>query len=444
MCRTCKICTTPVGKGKSYCVSCTKKKKSDASRIWENKKRLLKTGFTKNEENTFLIECINNGIDTTGKIVKEYIKLGKHARSVAWIIKRLKELGIYKTPDINSILWERDAKNRENRITIAKSKGFSIINNDKRNHSKVKCNKCGTIFYYVNMIRNGCSACKVDERKKRIDDERNKNKSVKIEEYKSRVDKLKEFVNNENEYIKYNNYKETPINKEYVWYNEKPGIAYRETDLTYKLQWIGYYIYRTGQTCPDTPIKDGYKICRKCREHKDETNFSSNNNQCKQCEKQYRKEFILPNEIKKTRHKYRTNPIFKLDSLMRAYIYSALKGKYVKTKKTKEILGIEWNEFRDYIEDRFEDWMTWDNHGQGKGRWALQHIVPRDFVISEEELYVVNYYKNFIPMCAVENGILKNRILKDQLNEWHSENESIQQIIKRNEDRIIETIPNQI
>jgi hypothetical protein len=114
-----------------------------------------------------------------------------------------------------------------------------------------------------------------------------------------------------------------------------------------------------------------------------------------------------------------------------------LKGKYVKTKRTKEILGIEWDEFREYIEDRFEDWMTWDNHGQGNGKWALQHIVPRDFVISEEELYVVNYYKNFIPMCAIENGILKNRILKEQLNDWHLENKSIQQIIKRNTDRVL-------
>jgi hypothetical protein len=442
MCRTCKSCGIGVGKGKSYCIECVKQKKSDDKHIWNKTSRKLKNGFNRKEEDTFLQNCILNGIDTTGLIRKEYTKLGKHPRSANWLIKRLKELSIYKEPNMGLIIWERDAENRISRENIAESKGFSVVDNSNRRHSKVKCNKCNNIISYITMNQNGCNRCNIAENQKRIAENKDKRKSVKIEGYKSRVDRLKEFVNNEGEYKKYTTYKETPIHKEYIWYNTKPGIAYRETDLTYKLQWIGYYIYTTGAICPDTPIKDGYKICRKCKEHKDETNFSGN--QCKECEKEYRREFILPNEIKKARYRYKTNPIYKLDSLMRAYIYSALKGKYVKTKRTKEILGIEWNEFRDYIEDRFEDWMTWDNHGQGKGRWALQHIVPRDFVTSEKELYVVNYYKNFIPMCAVENGVLKNRILKDQLNEWHSENESIQQIIKRNRDRVVETIPNQI
>jgi len=435
MCRTCKSCGIEVGKGKSYCIECVKQKKSDAKHIWNKSIRKLKNGFNRQEEDTFLQNCVANGIDRTGLIRKEYTKLGKHPRSTNWLLQRMKELGIYNEPDMDSIIWERDSENRINRENIAKSKGFSILDNDNRRYSKVKCDKCSTIISYITMKRNGCNRCNIAENQRRIAEKKDKRKSVKIKEYNSRVDRLKEFINNEDEYTKYNSYNQTPIHREYIWYNTKYGIEYRETDLTYKLNWIGYYIYITGVNCPDTPIKDGYKICRKCREHKDETNFSGN--KCKECEKEYRREFILPNEIKKARYRYKTNPICKLDSLMRTYIYAALKGKYVKTKRTKEILGIEWDEFRDYIEDRFEDWMTWDNHGQGKGKWALQHIVPRDFVISEEELYVVNYYKNFIPMCAIENGILKNRILKEQLNDWHLENKSIQQIIKRNTDRVL-------
>lgn len=125
-----------------------------------------------------------------------------------------------------------------------------------------------------------------------------------------------------------------------------------------------------------------------------------------------------------------------MDALIRTYIYGALKGK-PKSKLTKDILGITTKEFRKYIEDRFEDWMSWNNHGIGEGKWALQHIVPREFATNETEIYLLNYYKNLIPMCAIDNGILKNRILKDQLNEWHSSDAGIQRIIKRNKNNII-------
>jgi hypothetical protein len=43
-------------------------------------------------------------------------------------------------------------------------------------------------------------------------------------------------------------------------------------------------------------------------------------------------------------------------------------------------------------------------------------------------------------MCAIENGILKNRILVEQLNEWHNTDKGIQKIIKRNTDSLISEI----
>lgn len=58
-------------------------------------------------------------------------------------------------------------------------------------------------------------------------------------------------------------------------------------------------------------------------------------------------------------------------------------------------------------------------------------------MINENEIYLINYYKNLIPMCATANGILKNRIVKEQLNEWHNSDKAIQKIIKRNKSSII-------
>jgi hypothetical protein len=117
-------------------------------------------------------------------------------------------------------------------------------------------------------------------------------------------------------------------------------------------------------------------------------------------------------------------------------LYGALKGKK-KSKKTIDIIGVTPFELKQYIEDRFESWMSWDNWGMGEGMWQVQHIIPRDFAINETEIYLINHYKNLIPMCATANGILKNRIVTEQLTEWHNTNKDIQKIIKRNKDSVI-------
>jgi hypothetical protein len=291
------------------------------------------------------------------------------------------------------------------------------------------------------MNRVGCTKCKAklkrEQKEKTKSEIRDNKNSARIIEYTSRVETLKEFIHSDR-YKEYTNWKETPVIKEFTFYNSKYSIEYRDIELTKELDRINYYVYKTAYAiCPDKPIKGGYKICNVCIEHKPNKEFKGN--QCKECAKEYRRINLLPNEVKRNKERYKTDPLYKLNSCVRSYVHGALKGR-LKTKRTKEILGIEWDAFRGYVEDRFASWMNWDNHGIGEGKWALQHIIPRDLAIDEKEIYLLNHYRNFIPMCAIENGILKNRILKEQLNKWHLENKSIQQIIKRNTDRVVESI----
>jgi hypothetical protein len=437
--RYCKSCAIEVGKGKKYCDSCRKKIK-----VSDNKqKRILRTGFTKSEENAFLNECMSNGIDTTGKIQNEYIRLGKKPRSQCWLIKRLKQLGIYKEYDASEY-WDKIRKEEtDKRINITQSKGFSIVSNDTRLTTKIKCDKCGTIGLYINTIRSGCGGCNMVETKIRISErqdkkkiELDKKKSVKIERFKSRVDKLKEFVNNEEEYKKYNVYRETPINKEYVWYNSKGGVKYREDDLTYKLQWIGFYIYITSPIpCPDVATKEGHSICRKCGKEKPSNEFKGFG--CNDCAKEWRREFSLPKEREKNKVRYKTDIVYRLHNIISAYIYGFLKGN-PRSQRAGSILGLSVEEFKVYLESHFEDWMNWDNQGKLLGNWQIQHIVPKQFAQSEEEAYLLNHYRNLIPMCAYENNSLHHRVLKEQLNDWHKKNKTIQKILKRNKDRIVD------
>ena len=42
------------------------------------------------------------------------------------------------------------------------------------------------------------------------------------------------------------------------------------------------------------------------------------------------------------------------------------KKKYTKKSRTAEILGCSYEEFRLYLENKFEKWMNWSNHGKYK------------------------------------------------------------------------------
>lgn len=388
-------------------------------------------GITHKEEE-LLKGYIQNGITITTDIIKELNNIGI-SRSPAFIIKHLKRLGIYQYPDMDLVIYNRDKEQRESRIRIAEDRGFSILNNESRKKSKVKCNKCNSVINYSTMLLKGCYSCKLKQKKQNDFEIRDKINSAKIIDYTNRVTRLKEFINSDR-YKEYTNWKITPVFKEYKWYRSVNGIKYKDTELDYNIDCINYYHYKSNRTkCPDK-TKKGYRICNHCKEHKPINEFKDNT--CKPCGKEYRRINILPNELKRMRERYKKDPLFKLDYLIRAYIYGALKGK-PKSKRTNDILGISYKEFRQYIEDRFEDWMSWDNHGIGEGKWALQHIIPREFAINEKEIYLINHYKNFIPMCAIENGILKNRIVSEQLTEWHNTDKGIQKIIKRNKDNII-------
>lgn len=436
--RYCKECNLPVGKGKSLCVPCKKELKKQ----WYKKNHILHTGFTIEQENQFLQQCVSSGIDTTGLIQKEYKQTGRVVRSQVWIIKRLKELGIYKIPTNEKVVAVRDKELREQTYKLIPILEFTLYtDNIKRKDIKVKCNHCHSVYNWYTMRNNkGCDNCISKERiQKRIKNEieiRDNKNSARIKEYNNRVETLKEFIHSE-QYKEYTNWKETPVIKEYTFYNDKYSIEYRDKELTKELDRINYYVYRTANSkCPDKPIKKGYKVCNVCIKHKPTNKFKRYSNQCKECAKEYRRIHLNPKDIIKQKERYHNDPLYKLNSCIRGYIYGALKGK-LKTKRTKEILGIEWDAFRQYIEDRFESWMSWDNWGIGEGMWQVQHIIPRDFAINENEIYLINYYKNLIPMCATANGILKNRIVKEQLNEWHNSDKAIQKIIKRNKSSII-------
>lgn len=63
-------------------------------------------------------------------------------------------------------------------------------------------------------------------------------------------------------------------------------------------------------------------------------------------------------------------------------------------------LGCTLQQFKQYLESKFNYGMTWENHGSGVGKWELDHIVScNNFDLSkEEDRKNCFYYTNFQPL----------------------------------------------
>ena len=146
-----------------------------------------------------------------------------------------------------------------------------------------------------------------------------------------------------------------------------------------------------------------------------------NKDRIKEQRKEYRE--LNKDRIKEQRKEYRSlnrdkinsyrnqkmlnDPLFKLSHTVRNLIKDSIKKQgYSKKSKTYEILGCSFEDFKIYIEGKFDEFMFWDNHGT---YWHLDHIIPISWAKSEEEVYKLNNYTNYQPLSAFENLVKNNR-----------------------------------
>lgn len=219
------------------------------------------------------------------------------------------------------------------------------------------------------------------------------------------------------------------------------------------------------------------KICNICNinkkieeYHKDKTKKDGHRNKCKECSKKYlanyyrsnqnkikklnmiwrenNKEKIIknnnlwkennPEKFKEAQLKYRiinkekiqkrTNnynnlrrsidPIYKLRCYLSRTFSMMLREKgFKKTSSTHEILDCSYEEFRIYLESKFEDWMTWENYGKPKDgilepnkTWDMDHIIPTSKAITENDIIRLNHYTNIQPLCSFYNQRIKRNL----------------------------------
>jgi len=153
--------------------------------------------------------------------------------------------------------------------------------------------------------------------------------------------------------------------------------------------------------------------------------YNKHAQEIKEYQKQYRKE--NPNKVKDNNAAYKQiknikrnarkkiDTLFKLECVIRSLIFSSFKAKdYKKNSKTFKILGCSAKEFKSYIENKFESWMNWNNHGKyvpgGEITWQLDHIIPVSSATTSEELIKLNHYTNFQPLESLTNIIKSNKM----------------------------------
>lgn len=111
------------------------------------------------------------------------------------------------------------------------------------------------------------------------------------------------------------------------------------------------------------------------------------------------------------KQKRSNDPIFKLKGNIKNLIKNSINKQFKKQSKTEQILGCTIDEFKLYIESKFQPWMNWENYGLYNGTenygWDIDHITPLAMAETVEDIIRLNYYTNLQPLCSHYNRNIK-------------------------------------
>jgi len=140
---------------------------------------------------------------------------------------------------------------------------------------------------------------------------------------------------------------------------------------------------------------------------------------------EYQKEYFQQNKAKKAKqakYRYHNDPNYKLRLLVASSVRYALK----EGKGGESILPyVDWDSYEDlkeHLESQFEDWMTWDNHGEWhptEKRWHIDHIKPQSVLLEGVETMDDPKFRecwsleNLRPLEARENISKGNKIIDE-------------------------------
>ena len=161
---------------------------------------------------------------------------------------------------------------------------------------------------------------------------------------------------------------------------ENNGIKSKLPDgFVNRKQWIEYKVKKYK--------KHGEIWCNTCKQwfyknnfHKSTGGFKGYMYKCKSCTSFEMKKYFQRPGIKEHRNvraieRCKTDPMFKLNKHISLCIRNSLNGTK-KGSRWEHLVGYTFLDFRKHFERLFKDGMTWNNHGNGIGKWNIDHIIP--------------------------------------------------------------------
>jgi len=158
--------------------------------------------------------------------------------------------------------------------------------------------------------------------------------------------------------------------------------------------------------------KDGLKsVCKHCTSDYKKLYRKENYDKIK-IYKEKNKNKIREQHREYTRTRANNDELFKLGRNLGTMLRNCFKRQgFSKSGKSKDIIGCSFEEFKIYLESKFESWMSWDNYGKYNGEfnhgWDVDHIVPLCSAFSESDLIKLNHYTNLQPLCSKMNRDIK-------------------------------------
>jgi hypothetical protein len=161
------------------------------------------------------------------------------------------------------------------------------------------------------------------------------------------------------------------------------------------------------------------KKCCTCKSWKALTEYNNDKNHwdklradCKDCIVNWRKE--NREKIQETNNNYNRrrliiDPEYKLLKTLRSRVGSALKSQSAyKNKQLVELVGCDSGFLKGYLEAKFKDGMSWENHGE----WHIDHIKPCSSfnLLDDEQQKLCFHYTNLQPLWDKENLSKGNKI----------------------------------
>lgn len=114
-------------------------------------------------------------------------------------------------------------------------------------------------------------------------------------------------------------------------------------------------------------------------------------------------------EYERWKRRWNEDEMFAMKVRLRNLIRNSFRRQGYKkfATSTEEIVGMNYVDFKEHMESRFVDGMSWENRGD----WHIDHIIPLSSATSEEELIGLCHYTNLQPLWGEDNMSKGDKIL---------------------------------